>query len=107
MWILINCKINNSLNDIISDSISFTIPYHQIWLSFFRIGNFCFVTTTHICTGGSWATGDIFVAEQFRPTENTSIPNGYVEVRNDGTVAGLQEGGNTTHYGYVVYKCAS
>lgn len=99
--------INNSLNDIISDSISFTIPYHQIWLSFFRIGNFCFVTTTHICTGGSWATGDIFVAEQFRPTENTSIPNGYVEVRNDGTVAGLQEGGNTTHYGYVVYKCAS
>lgn len=99
--------INNSLNDIISDSISFTIPYHQIWLSFFRIGNFCFVTTTHICTGGSWATGDIFVAEQFRPTENTSIPNGYVEVRNDGTVAGLQEGGNTTHYGYVVYKCTS
>lgn len=99
--------INNSLNKIISDSISFTIPYHQIWLSFFRIGNFCFVTTTHICTGGSWATGDIFVAEQFRPTENTSIPNGYVEVRNNGTVAGLQEGGNTTHYGYVVYKCAS
>ncbi len=97
--------LKSSLNDIASTSISFTIPYHQIRLSFFRIGNFCFTTTTHICSGGSWATGDIFVPELFRPTEDTSIPSSYVEVRTNGTVAGLQEGGNTTHYGYVVYKC--
>ena len=52
--------INNSLSKIISASAYLEIPYHKFWVSFFRIGDFCFATCTHICSGGSWATGTIF-----------------------------------------------
>lgn len=97
--------INNSLSKIISASAYLEIPYHQFWVSFFRIGDFCFATCTHICSGGSWATGTIFTPKEYRPENTVSIPNVYVELRTDGTIAGLQEGGNNTFYGFVVYKC--
>jgi hypothetical protein len=97
--------INNSLSKIISASAYLEIPYHKFWVSFFRIGDFCFATCTHICSGGSWATGAIFTPKEYRPENTASIPNVYVELRTDGTIAGLQEGGNNTFYGFVVYKC--